>query len=78
MSQFDKVFIVVHVFMSLLKHVSAQNFPSENFDCAKEFAFRKSGDRYRPGVVFIVFRVVNGGEFGKGKLITMTHTNIQL
>ena len=30
--------------MYFLTHVSAQNFQLENFDCAKEVAFRKSGD----------------------------------
>ena len=38
----DKVFLVSHVFMSCLTHVSVQNFQSEHFDCAKELAFRKS------------------------------------
>ena len=38
LSQFDQAFLVSHVFMSFLTHVSAQNFQSEHFDCAKEFA----------------------------------------
>ena len=41
-SQFDQICVVSHVFMSVLLHVSAQNFQSENFNCAKEFTFRKS------------------------------------
>ena len=43
LSQFDKVFLVSLDCMSFLTHVSAQNFQSENFERAKEFAFRKSG-----------------------------------
>ena len=33
-------------FMSFLLHVFAQNFQSDHIDCAKEFAFRKSGPGY--------------------------------
>ena len=29
--------------MTFLMHTSVQNFQSEHFDCAKEFALRKSG-----------------------------------
>ena len=37
--------------MSFLPHASAQNFQSEQFDCAREFAFRKSaGTLYAPDV----------------------------
>ena len=43
LSQFDKVFLVLHVLMAFLLHVSAPNYQSKDFDCAKEFAFRKSG-----------------------------------
>ena len=43
LSQFDKVFLVSHVFLiQFLTHISAQNCQSEHFDCAKEFTFRKS------------------------------------
>ena len=41
-SQFEQVFLVSHAFMLFLMHDSAQNFQSEHFDCAREFAFRKS------------------------------------
>ena len=36
------LFLVSHVFMLFLPHVSAQNFQSEQFDCAREFTLRKS------------------------------------
>ena len=42
---FYKVMLVLHVFMEFLTRVSAQNFQSEYFDCATEFAFRKSGEK---------------------------------
>ena len=42
LSQFNKVVLVSYDSMSFLMHVSPQNFQSEHFDCAKEFAFRKS------------------------------------
>ena len=38
----DKVFLVSHVFMSFLMHVSAQNCQSEQFECAEKFTFRQS------------------------------------
>ena len=41
LSQIDKVFLVPLVFVSFFRHVSAQKLQSENFDCAKELAFRK-------------------------------------
>ena len=45
LSQFNNIFLVSHVFMFFLTNVSAQHFYSAHFDCAKEFAFRKSGNR---------------------------------
>ena len=42
LSQFDKDFLVSHVCMSFLPHVSAQGFQLDKFDCAWEFTFRKS------------------------------------
>ena len=42
LSQFDKVFLVSHDYMSFLTHISVKNFQSELFDCTKEFAFRQS------------------------------------
>ena len=32
LSQFDKVFLVSHAFMSFITHVSAQNLQSERFE----------------------------------------------
>ena len=47
LSQFDKFFFSCILFMSFLMHVSAQIFQSEHFECAKEFAFKKSAlDQY--------------------------------
>ena len=37
--KFEKVFLVLHVLM----YVYAQKVESEHVECAKEFAFRKSG-----------------------------------
>ena len=37
-----KSILVLHVFMSFLSNISAQNFQSEQFDYTREFAFRKS------------------------------------
>ena len=42
--EFDKVLLFLHVSMSSLMNVSAQDFQSEYFDCAKEFALKKSGE----------------------------------
>ena len=47
LSQFDKVFLVSKTIMLVLMHVSAQNFQSAHFDCAKEFAIRKSDSGYQ-------------------------------
>ena len=55
LSQFDKVFLVSHVFMTFLTHVYVQNFHSQLFDCSKELAFRKSGHKVKLG------RRVGGG-----------------
>ena len=46
LSQFDQAFLVSHVFDGFFTHASAQNVQSEHFDCAKEFAFRKSGSYF--------------------------------
>ena len=43
LSKFNKVVLVSDVFMSFWTNVTAQNFQSEHFDWAHEFAYRKSG-----------------------------------
>ena len=44
--QFFIYFLVSHVWISFLTHVSAQHFKSEHFDCKKQLAFRKSVTDY--------------------------------
>ena len=39
---FDQICLVSLVFYAIFNTFSAQNFQSENLDCATEFAFRKS------------------------------------
>ena len=51
LSQLDKVFLVSHVFMSFLRHVSAQDFQSAHFDCAKKLLL-ESLVQFRCGVMY--------------------------
>ena len=78
MSQFDEVYLVSHICVSFLMHVSAQNYQSEHFDCANKIAFRKSGWKYTLSIIFVVVAIWDDPSSPMGGLSTMQNVEWRL